>query len=506
MTKLEPQTQELINSIQKIILDAPVTISFLPAVEKSLHFDADLREMITKAKKKRSLGEYALSFAILIEVLNTALSHAKSDDSLEIYVDALYAYGWSCQEMEELEKADLIFKNQLELAQTIKYLQGQANAYNGLGVVAHKRGAYSQSLNYYEDSLVIKKQLNDPIEIGTAYINIATALWELGHYDMALDMLDQAKVIYNSLDQNREFHLAYVYGNASEVLREKGEIAHALEESIKCLQACVAGGIRGMSFVEFLQYNGRLWRTKGESEKALELLLECEKRTHKLKVDKPDLLLDISQVLANMGQFKEAKNYLSKAENLVKTRKSSREWALYLFRCGELTNKQRPDNYDVIQNYYSQAKELADQSSFFKIRIQARLALARLYTETGKLEDGLGEIDEALRTTQIHSTFYLMIRCLSVKALILSTQFKFKAAYETLDEAQSIIKKYLLDPALFELRETKETINESKLVNQLYDTVIHEFPSTQQEQRKAALTMIYDYISKTIKQADELRR
>ncbi|MFX0095091.1 MAG: tetratricopeptide repeat protein, partial [Candidatus Hodarchaeota archaeon] len=377
MVDLQSDVQGIVQSIQQFIQNLQISTSSLTPEAKKLYLNLNTHELIDEARNLYILGNYSLSRMLLLEVLNTLFNTLEKNKCINPLIDALYTFAWTWQETGDFDIATKLFNKQLALSHAVRYPLGQANAYNGLATVAHKCGYFNPAIEYYERSLMIKKQLDNPISIAVAYNNIATNLRMLGYYDMALDKLEQAKEIFNASEENKDRNLAFVFGNMSGVLCEKGDLDAALDLSTKCLQSCLAGGVGGMDFVEFLQFHGHLWYSKGDFQKALDTLLECERKTRELKTNKLDLLILLCHLLIDMNRLKKAQDYLTKVETLLKKHETVRDWALYLFARAELDNKRGLDQTEV-EYYYLQAKRFAETLSFFRLQVLTRLALSRL--------------------------------------------------------------------------------------------------------------------------------
>ncbi|MBK9336456.1 MAG: tetratricopeptide repeat protein [Lewinellaceae bacterium] len=143
-------------------------------------------------------------------------------------------YAWEINETRT-DEAEQKLREAVALAQRLKFLRGEAAAWNGLGVVEELRGNWEQAQSYYrkalsqrqslgninditntlnnlavlyemsgrlDSAIVLHKEnlrllepLNDTVRIARAHFNIAGAYMEMGLYNDANEFLTQARMI-----------------------------------------------------------------------------------------------------------------------------------------------------------------------------------------------------------------------------------------------------------------------------------------------------------------------
>ncbi len=157
-----------------------------------------------------------------------------------------------------------------------------SRAYSGIGGVCQRKGQFPEMMLNFQKCLEIRKTLygdRDPRICG-AYINIATANFYIGNYDLALLQFDSILTILKESGHEISGASATAYGNMAAIYTYyKGDYAKALE----CLQ----------------------------KEKEMIIKMSGD--------NTPDLIstyMSISEILMNNGKFDEATDYNKNAYDL----------------------------------------------------------------------------------------------------------------------------------------------------------------------------------------------
>jgi len=157
-----------------------------------------------------------------------------------------------------------------------------SRAYSGLGGVCKKKGQFPEMMSNFQKSLEIRKALYGERDsrVCGAYINIATANYYIGNYDLALLQFDSILTILKESGNEISGASATAYGNMAAI---------------------------------YTYY-------KGDYAKALQLLKKEEEIMIKVFGDDlPDLIstyMSISETLMNNGELDEAMDYNKKAYDL----------------------------------------------------------------------------------------------------------------------------------------------------------------------------------------------
>ncbi len=149
--------------------------------------------------------------------------------------DAYYSLGVIYDEMKQFEKAleyyEKAEKTYLETgnARDLSHvLNNMAKIYN------FEYNDYSTAHRLYDQSLQLKKQLNDKIGMALLYNNLGTLYGNQGDYGEAMSCFDKSKALYKTIES--EPGLMMVLFNIGQVYQEKGRPKKAVshfEQSLK---------------------------------------------------------------------------------------------------------------------------------------------------------------------------------------------------------------------------------------------------------------------------------
>lgn len=157
----------------------------------------------------------------LADTLRQELSSAPADTHR---VSLLVDYAWEINEIRTDEAARLLWEA-VSLAQKLKFIKGEAKAWNGLGVVEEFRGNYSTAFQYYQKALYLRQQTGDRSEIASSLNNIGVLLETTGHFDSAL--------VYH----RRNLEMLQMLGDTVRIARAHFNIAGVCQEMGEYLKA-----------------------------------------------------------------------------------------------------------------------------------------------------------------------------------------------------------------------------------------------------------------------------
>ncbi|CAF0907271.1 unnamed protein product [Adineta ricciae] len=132
--------------------------------------------------------------------------------------------------MGEYDKAQQIYENLLEKTFEDDYEQ-LAFLYHQLGCVYNEKKNFEQALNYFQESLYLKR-IYSPGQLADTYSNIGSIFHRLGKLDDALQYFQYAL----ETNTNNEGILASLYNNIGMVLKKQGEYVDAIKHLEKSLQ------------------------------------------------------------------------------------------------------------------------------------------------------------------------------------------------------------------------------------------------------------------------------
>lgn len=158
-----------------------------------------------------------------IDAMKRRLAIAQPDTAR---VNLLIDLAWAINETQT-DEAARYFHEAIALAQQLKFLKGEAMAWNGLGVVEENRGNYNAAYQHYQKALGLRRKLSNLEEIGSTLNNIGVVLESMGHFDSALVYHRQNLEIQQQLRDT--VRIARAHFNIAGACQEMGEYLKAQE-------------------------------------------------------------------------------------------------------------------------------------------------------------------------------------------------------------------------------------------------------------------------------------
>ncbi len=104
-------------------------------------------------------------------------------------------------------------------AQKTNYLQGEAQAYNNLGVLENIHGNDSIAIVFFQKAIPLREKINDKKGLASIYNNIGNVYEDLGKYVEALDVYQKSLMIREELgDEEKAARVLYNIGIVHEAM------------------------------------------------------------------------------------------------------------------------------------------------------------------------------------------------------------------------------------------------------------------------------------------------
>lgn len=99
----------------------------------------------------------------------------------------------------EIDRAELLQKENLTFYEQISSLDGICMSYNSLGSTAHKRGNFSESLNYFLEALTLARRIGTRVWEANALNNLAVSSYKLNKLYDARSYFRQSQAVFREL-------------------------------------------------------------------------------------------------------------------------------------------------------------------------------------------------------------------------------------------------------------------------------------------------------------------
>jgi signal transduction histidine kinase len=384
----------------------------------------------------------------ITDSLQNRLNLTKGVDKVKILSDLCWEYRFV-----SADTAILFGNKALQLATDLDYPKGEAQAYNDLGIVYIDRGEFQQALDYFDKSMLIRKQLGDTAGMGSLYNKMGIVHQKQGNLKLALDNQIKALKIYEQLKQ--DLWVGYCLNNIAIVHQNLGNFDKSLEYHFRALEYRInlkdiygqGGSYGNIGNVYFklgdtntaityyekalvilrqvqddeavsaqLKNLGNIYSAQGDNEKALEFLNESLQLRKKLGDQKgiSSTLIELGEVFTNQKKYRKAANFLYRGLNIAKDIHVVEEEMEAYFRLAKMyALQQQLDSAFQYTNLY-----IATKDSVYEKRLEQQIIDAQEKYETEKhqqqielltKEKELTEIGLKQRKTEIILLIFLII-------------------------------------------------------------------------------------------------
>lgn len=328
-----------------------------------------------------------------IDSLRQILSSAKVDTAkLNLILGQLQKKGaWSAQESDSLAALAL------NACRRIKYLEGEAKAYDILGKSFYSRGHYRKALQCHKKSVGLLKRSNDSLVKAQLYQSMANEYSYIGVLDTATQYCQRAIVIFQNA--NRNDLLARGYNTLGGIYWNFGKFANAAEmffESLRIKEK--AGDSLGMANA----YNnlGIIFDSQSKLDEALDMYGKALKLYEALgnKRGIGRACNNIAIVYKNQGRLGESIGMYLKSLEIDKELNNIDDQGRTLNNIGELYSKLK--SFDKALQHFNSALSIFESNGNDNGRAVVLVNLARAYQLLGDLTRAEGYFAQALQLSK----------------------------------------------------------------------------------------------------------
>ena len=249
-------------------------VSSVKIMEEIGNMPAVAKGLVNIGRIYSDLGDYSKA----LEYLNSSYNLAKENSYVNSEISALNSIGILFNKIMEYEQAVKYFNqcNALITEDNEDYYILKSNILHNLGTSHDYLEDDELALKFYNESLELKEQINNPIEIATTLNNIGTIYLDRDSFDLALDYFNRSYELYLASDYSGEINTPM--NNIAEVKFQQGHYAEAISYARKSLEIAQSSGIpEDISKASYVLYQSyKASGNKSASLKMLELFQEAQ--------------------------------------------------------------------------------------------------------------------------------------------------------------------------------------------------------------------------------------
>lgn len=232
-----------------------------------------------------------------------------------LYTSSLSNIGYNYKNQGQVTKALDYYNQALILQKEITDREGIANTYNNIGMIYDNLGLVKKALNYFHDALKLYEEIDDKDGIAISLNNIGSIYERQGHIKKALEYFYKTLNIYETLGDKEG--IANSYNNIGANYNYQQENEQALKYYYKALKIQTnIGDQEGMS----TSFNniGVIYKKQNLIEQALENYQKALQISKEIgdKEGEAHSLNNIGFIYTNQGELTQALKYLTEGFKL----------------------------------------------------------------------------------------------------------------------------------------------------------------------------------------------
>lgn len=365
--------------------------------------------------------------------LKSELSNSNDSTKVRIY-SKLSEYFLDSIYDQSLSFADQAYL----LSNKNRWLWGEADAENLMGIAYYNMTEYSKSLTYFKRSLNKRKLIGTKEDLAASYNNIAMVYLEYENYELAIDCINNSMSI--NLEEGLEVDVAGNLHNLAAIYWEKNDYQTAIDYSKEALSIYEAIG-KVDELADTYNNLGNLYSKVNKPGEARDYLEKAHKR-YTMDGNSKGIAtakLNIAELLFTLNRYNEANQYLTDAL-LIAQSIQSKDLLVEI--------------HEYIMKYFKQKRNYAEALKHLKIfesysdsvynQLQNDLILeeqVKLDSENKRKEIQAFKKDYELQDVEIQKQKSVGIFLIILMGVSFSTIFLFNVLYNSRKKTNNLIKE-----------------------------------------------------------------
>jgi tetratricopeptide (TPR) repeat protein len=268
---------------------------------------------------------------------------------------------------------------------------------NEIGLSYYEQDEYDKAIDYFSQSLKIKKELGDKSEIASILNQIGISYSNQGEYDMAVDYYSQSLKIKKELGDKTGISTCLL--NLGNVYKNKGDFAKAIEyysQSLKIKEQ--VGDNKGVALT--LNKFGSIYRVQGDFKKAIDYQSQSLEIYEKIEY-KPGIAIalhSIGLIYQEQGEYVKAMDFYSQSLKIKEEIGNEPGIANTLLCIGNTYFDQ--ESYSLAMEYYVQSLKIQEGIGDKSGIANSLNCISLIYEEQGNYPKALDYASRSLSVAQ----------------------------------------------------------------------------------------------------------
>ncbi|MEZ4888543.1 MAG: tetratricopeptide repeat protein [Chitinophagales bacterium] len=343
------------------------------------NFDNEIEVKLRLVNYYKTISDHEQGIAVVQEIV----TDNNKVDNIRLIADAYFWGAVIAYEQANYVDAESYYKDALSIYQQTENAKGQAEALQGLGILARTQGEPKAAMNFYQQALEFAEQSGDRRLQSTIFHNIGIVYNIQGKLKLMEDTLSKALYLYEEIGDRR--NVSYVNFNLGTLNFLKGYYVEAKKYYEKAINLCRE---TNNPYVESsaLGYLGGTLQNVGlynEAKSLFEAALQLNRKVGNRSEEKYTLS-NLSELHLHIGDYQQAKEFAQTALKLAQELKDGHIESHALILLGHITSEL--GQYEEAETAYQSALDLRKQG---KSSLEPLAGLALVTLAQNKSEQAL---------------------------------------------------------------------------------------------------------------------
>lgn len=371
------------------------------------------------------------------EIFKEEMDMAKQMNDDRILSDALHNLGTVEIRTGGYDKASEYLDDSIEIKERIDYKRGLAKSLNNLGIIHLYIGDLDNALDAYNRSLEIEEEIGEKDYIAGLLANLGNLYYLKADLDKAKDNYQRSYEMFEKIGDKRG--LVLTLNNLGLISQMRGDLESAMEKHERSYE--ISRNIGDKQIIALsITSKGNIYSLRGDFEKAISLHEEAYEMFRSMgdKKGAATVQAHLGEVYLEMRELEKAIDCFEKARKTYSELREKIEIISVISLETEV--KVYAGDLDDAMKNAEKALEMSLELNTSFGEISSRYAHGIVLRETGDIQDALEEFQEALRLAEKENKLLDKSKILYQVALLHKENGDIESAEKYAKDAQELFE------------------------------------------------------------------